>query len=419
MNGTMETVQQRWHALRTSAEGRRSMWSGIGLVGSSIAAAVTVTIAATQLGTASYGVYAGIGALVNLAAMFGAMGTKEVLLQRVTRDRAELAPAWGVLLAANAVVGVPLLWLTVGVSALLLPGRDLVAIALIAAAEYISTGLVKGPAYAWVALDRYPLVAATNIFDACLRGLAACSLLVGTPDVRRLAVALAIALSLGAVVVNLVLARDAGRPTLLWDELVAGCRNGAPFSVATISSAVQSNIDQFMLVRARLDLDAGLYAAGVRLISYSMLPLHALMSAAVPEFFRRGQDSLDAALRYGRKLVPPLVIMSLVGAGLAVAGSVPLGRLFGDRFDGVFPVVAALALFPLLRVLQLLLANALMGSAQQRLVARTQLVSAAVNVALNLPLIPWLGWRGAVVSTYASELVNLSLLWAGSRRARR
>jgi len=395
------------------------VWSTTGLVGSSLAAAATVMIAARQLGTARYGLYAGIGALVNLAAMFGAMGTKDILLQRVTRDRAALPGAWGVLLAANFLVGVPLLGLTIGGAALLLPGRDLGAIALIATAEYLSAGLVKGPANAWVALDRFPLVAAVNIYDAVLRLAAALTLVLGAPTVRQLAVALFLAMLAGSISVNLALVPVAGRPTLRWSELVDGCRRGAAFSVATISGAVQSNIDQFMLVRARLDVDAGLYAAGVRFVGYGMLPLHALVSAAVPEFHRVGADGVGAGLDYGRRLVRPIVALSLVGAAVSVAVSAPLGALFGDRFDGVVVVAAALALFPLVRMLEVLVATALMGSGHQGFVARCQTASAAGNVVANLVLIPSYGWAGAAVATYASELANLAALWWGAQRRRR
>ncbi|MEZ5233653.1 MAG: hypothetical protein R2749_13260 [Acidimicrobiales bacterium] len=223
---------RRLDALRRSPEGRRSLFSAVGLAGSSVALALTVYVAARQLGTARYGVYAGIGAFVNLAAMFGASGTKDLLLQRASRDRAELPAAWGVLLAANAVVGVPLLALTVGGAALLLQGRDLTAIALIAVAEYVSAGLVKGPANAWVALDRFPMVAAVNIADAMLRLGATAVLLVGTPEVRRLAVALAIAMAAGAIGVNAALAAEVGRPRRRHGELLpsAGraCRSRWP-----------------------------------------------------------------------------------------------------------------------------------------------------------------------------------------------
>ena len=274
------------------------------------------------------------------------------------------------LLAANVVVGIPLLTATVGLAALLLPDRDMTAIALIALAEYVSIGLVKAPAATWVALDRFPLVAATNVFDAVLRLLAACSLFVWDATIRTLAIALAGVMIGGAVVVNAAVWRSAGRPRLAVAELVDSCRKGASYSIASVSTAVQSNIDQFMLVRARLDVDAGLYALGVRFIGYSMLPLHALTAATVPEIFSRGHRGIGPAAAYARRLVRTVAALSVVGALVAIAVAGPLGRFLGDRFDGVLAVVAVLAGYPLLRSAQNLATTVLMGSGHQRVVAR-------------------------------------------------
>lgn len=413
-----KAIRARFDSARSSAEGPRSVWSAVGLVGSSVAMALMVFVLARQLGTADYGVYAGIGALVLLAAAFGGMGTRQVLLQRVTRDPNELPWAWGVLLAANVVVGVPLVAATVGLAALLLPGQDLVSVALIAIAEFLSAGLVKGPATAWVALDRFPLVAAVTIFDTVLRLVAACSLLVWTAEVRTLAIALLIVMTVGSIVVNLALGRTAGRPRFVMAELIDGCRKGAPFSVATVSGTVQSNIDQFMLLRARLEVDAGLYALGVRFIGYSMLPLHSLLSATVPEFFRRGHSGIGEGLRYGRRMAPIIAAISLGGAAVAVALAAPIGRLFGDQFGGVFAVVLALSLFPLIRSMETLVGSALLGSGHQSVVARVALATAALNVALNVPLILWLGWWGAAIATYVSEIIKLVVLWVAAQRLR-
>ncbi|MEM8746176.1 MAG: oligosaccharide flippase family protein [Actinomycetota bacterium] len=410
-------LADRWARLRASPEGRRSAWSGIGLIVSSALVAVVVFVAARDLGTAEYGVYAGIGALVNLAAVFGALGAKDVLLKRGTADAAALPAAWGVLLVANVVVAVPLLTLTVGVAALLLPGRDLVAIIALAVAEYVSAGLVKGPGNIWVALDRFGMVAFVNILDAALRVVAVIILVLGTPEVRTLALALAVCIGIGAMIVNALAWRAIGRPTFRRTELDTSLRQGAGFSITTVSNTVQTNIDQFMLLRARLDVDAGLYAAGARLIQYSMLPLHALTAGAVREFFRLGNDGLEQSLAYARSLRRTFAVLSLGGALFAVAISPIAGAVLGDEFDGVVPVVLALAGYPLLRSAQTLVSQPLLGSGHQSEVARIQVSTAILNVAINLPLIAAFGLWGAVIATYVSELATLALLIRTARRS--
>ena len=73
---------------------------------------------------------------------------------------------------------------------------------------------------------------------------------------------------------------------------------------------------------------------------------------------------------------------------------------------------------PLVRALQILYSTALLGGGHQRAVARLQVGTAALNVVANLPLIAVFGWKGAVIATYVSEVVNLGGLatMAGRRR---
>jgi O-antigen/teichoic acid export membrane protein len=390
------------------------MWTSTGLVGSSVLAAVVLTIVARQLGTANAGVFWGIGAFVNLAAIFGALGAREMIVQRGSRDHASLPSAWGVLLVANVVVGVPLVAVTVGLAALFLPRIDAGTIATIAVAEFVSNGLVKAPGNVWVALDRFRNVALVAIFDSALRVTAAASLAIGVASVQRLATALLVAMVTGAVVVNVEVAREIGRPRCTRDDLMTTFRSGTAFSVAAVSGTVQTNIDQFMLLRAGLAIDTGIYAAGARVLQYSMLPLHALIGASQREFFRLGEHGVAPGLAYGRRLLKPMLAIAVAGALVAVIAAPALGWVLGDEFDGITPVVAALALFPALRAAQSSMTNALAGSGHQGFVARAQIVTAAINVALNLPLIAWLGWGGAVIATYVSEVVFLVAIRRGA-----
>jgi O-antigen/teichoic acid export membrane protein len=408
------SIAERWQRARSSPEGRRSVWTSTGLVVSSVLAAIVVVIIGRELGTGNTGVYYGIGAIVNLAAFFGALGAREMLLQRGSRDATALPSAWGVLLAANVVVGVPLVAITIAIASFFLDAIAIDVIAMIAVAEFVSNGLVKSPGNVWVALDRFKTVTTVAVFDSSLRLGAALTLLGGDASVRKLATAMLVAMVVGAVVVNLAVHRAIGRPRLTAADLRETCRVGAPFSVAAVSGQVQTNIDQFMLLRANLLVDTGLYATGVRVMQYSMLPMHALMGASQREYFRHGEHGVASGLAYGRRMLVPLVGIAAAGAIVAIVASPFLGMILGDEFDGITPVVIALVGFPAIRAWQTMYGASLVGSGHQGFVARAQIGTAALNIALNLPLIAWLGWGGAVISTYVCELVFLALIRRGA-----
>jgi O-antigen/teichoic acid export membrane protein len=72
-----------------------------------------------------------------------------------------------------------------------------------------------------------------------------------------------------------------------------------------------------------------------------------------------------------------------------------------------------LAPIPLLRACHYFLADALTGAGHQRARSVVQIVVAAVNVLLNLWIIPIYSWEGAAWTSLGCDaLLALGLLWA-------
>ncbi len=92
--------------------------------------------------------------------------------------------------------------------------------------------------------------------------------------------------------------------------------------------------------------------------------------------------------------------------------------LLGDDYDGVAVVIWSMSGFPVLRIMQSLLGDSLKGVGRFGAASAAIMITAALNVTLNLWLIPDYSWKGAAVATYASEIVYLGLLFAALRRAR-
>src|SRR5207248_3124054 len=86
-------------------------------------------------------------------------------------------------------------------------------------------------------------------------------------------------------------------------------------------------------------------------------------------------------------------------------------KMFGSGYGEAALVIRGLALLPALRVLQYFPGNALSGAGYYRFRSACQAGTAALNVGLNVLLIPRLGWRGAVFATIAAETVFAAALW--------
>ncbi len=402
-----------------SPERWRSSWSLVGFAGRALLAAVTIVGIARSLGTAGYGVYIGIVAYVGLLAPLASLGVGEVMTKRVARNPSELRHAWGTTLGTTFTTGAVLYIATVAAGTLILPGRDLATIALFGGVEFLSTGMMHNHARAYAALDRYPQMAATHIADSGARAVIALAYwLLGGSSLRTLALAMFASILFTSLASGFALARAHGSPRLAWGDLRPAAKEGSRFALGDAAQTVQTNVDQTMLLSAGFDKEAGLYGAGVRLIQYSLLPANSIFAAAYPEFFRRGANGIEAAYSYSRELRRRVVTATLGGALIAVLFSPIAGFILGDEFDGVVPVVLAMAIYPLVRGLEINTADVLSGSGRQAYRSKAQFFTAGLNVALNIALIPSYSWKGAVAATYLSELVFLGLLLFGVRRGR-
>lgn len=390
---------------------RRSQWSFVGLVGRAALSVIVILALARALGTEGYGVFAGIIAFVTLVAPISTMGISETLVQRVANNRVAVNSAWGSLLVAFSTIGVALYVLTVVAALFVLPGRDMVAIALLGAMEFISAGVLIGHSRACAALDRYPALAAHQIGEGAARAAAAVAFWsTGSDDLRLLAAFLLAAVVISALVSTAWLVASIGRPSFVGVDLRAESRAGSAFAVNEVSAAVQANVDKTMLVSFGFDEEAGIYAAGYRIVAYAMMPIGAVLAGSYPEFFRRGGVGLASAMEYSRDLRPRIIALGILSGVTAVLVSPIAAWALADQFGGVVPVVVALSVLPLIKGLQNVSADVLTGSGEQPFRAKAVVATALLNVLLNLALIPAFTWKGAVAATYVSEIVLLFVI---------
>ena len=387
------------------------MWSFTGLLGRAALSTVMVIAATRALGVEDYGVLVGVVAFVNLFAPLNAMGAGEVLIQRVAQSRDNFRAAWGAVFALLLTVGTVLYLVMVLLGALILPSVDPLTIAVFGAAEFVAAGVIGNNVRAYAALDRYRSLAVCYLAEGTARaGAAVVFWASASTDLLVLGLLMLGGLTIVALGTSLALGHHWGLPTRPTRSLADEGRAGAPFAITQTSDMVQTNIDKALLLSFGLDRDAGIYGAGYRLSSYAMMPVMAVLSAAYPEFFRRGQVGLASAMAYSKRLRRPLMGLAIL-AGVGAAALSPVAAwAFGDQFGGVVPVAVGLSAYPLVKALQALWGDVLTGTGHQSYRSRVQVATAVLNIAVNLVLIPPFGWQGALVATYISEMVLLGLL---------
>jgi O-antigen/teichoic acid export membrane protein len=73
-------------------------------------------------------------------------------------------------------------------------------------------------------------------------------------------------------------------------------------------------------------------------------------------------------------------------------------------------ILQALALLPLALMAQNVFSEALTGANRQRARSIAQVAVALLCFGLNMALVPGMGWQGAVIATYVSQVVLAALV---------
>jgi O-antigen/teichoic acid export membrane protein len=135
--------------------------------------------------------------------------------------------------------------------------------------------------------------------------------------------------------------------------------------------------------------------------------------------YRAGHTSINDSLNVVRRYAGAVVVYSILAGVILVAISRFLPEIIGEDFSEMAVMTLALAGMPLLQSSHRILGAVLMTSGEVHWKGAAQVLTASLNIVLSLILIAQFSWQGAVVSSYASELILLAIFVAVLRRRRR
>jgi len=369
------------------------------VAGAALTATTTVLIA-VSLSKSAYGTFAAVtavaGALVVAAdlgltsslARFIARGTVDrALLVRVVLMRAALAAGAGGLLALYG-AGVQAGW--IGEShASEVPELLYVAGALVVANSF--TALISG---------------LLPVFRS-IRALMALTILQPLLELVGVAIVLALALEASAVMAAMVIAAAltgaVGIPIVVRrasaaehpSSLISVARYGSALAVVWVSMALFGVVDLLAIGYFHDSEAVAPFALVLKLIAVIQLPGVAIAAIVAPRLADRGSRSLHLFERWLGTLVAAYAGLVVIAAVLAPQGFAAIG----SEYDGDSPLLLALAPYALLAGIAPLVSMAanFLGGARRRL--RLALATLAVNIVLDVLLVPSLGAYGAALAT--------------------
>ena len=369
-------------------------------------------IVARMLGTADYGGFVSVTALVAIISTFAGLACEVVLVKNVSRDPDAFARYFGnglILLAITA----PVLVAISNVAVLLLSGARVpwLIVTMMAVADLFFLRVNMLCAASYQAFDRMKKCALLNTgFSACR--LAGALLAVLT--VRHLGIVSWAFFYSGSAVAAALLSftlvtRDLGWPR--WFIARQEFHFGFHTALQSTMFFAMRDIDKPLLGRLVSLPVAGLYAAAFRLADAAVVPIRALMYTASARYFRHGRNGARGSSDFALRLLPYGVVYgALAFAGIEI---VPwfLPWVLGRQYAGAAEVLRIFGVLPLLHATYNIGADALSASGHQPTRSSVQGIAAGLMAVLCVVLIPRFGIYGAAFANVASHATMAAMTW--------
>jgi O-antigen/teichoic acid export membrane protein len=236
-------------------------------------------------------------------------------------------------------------------------------------------------------------------------GIAALSLGYGVVSV---AVTYSIGSTIGVIVGFVLLRRTIGVPamrvaTRAWRGLSSA---SLPFATQDTFGLLLARVDTLILAAIATQAAVGRYGAAYRLFESSLLVTYAIAGAFAAMFSYLGRDT-DPPLRavYERSIKLSLVLLAPVAVAFAVLAEPICRAIYGPSLASAGVPLRILAPAVLLMAVVTLANSLLLSRENPRRMVSLAAAMAAVNVALNIALIPPFSDAGAAAAMVATELI--------------
>ena len=222
-------------------------------------------------------------------------------------------------------------------------------------------------------------------------------------------------LGLAALVLALWLTRSSWVPGMDTRAARTLLSVGVPLVPASLFSWLMTYSDRFFLVQFREITDVGHYAIAIRLAGVLSLLIVAFETAWYPFAYASAQRHEHRVL-FARVLTTALLGMLPLAGALGLFAREALLLLTTPAYLPAYPYVGLLALALVANGASQVVIVGVQLSGRTWHIAWTAGAAAALNVALNLALIPPLGVLGAATSALLGFTASATLLYAVGRR---
>lgn len=397
---------------------RNTIVRAAGEIVGKLASLVLFAALARAVGEAGLGAFVLAFAVVQIAMLPIGLGADRYLLRRVAQDRSRIDELGGVVVQKLALAAPVVAATFVAVNLLDYDSETRAAVYLLAPGVLLDS-LAKSLFSVFNAYERGELLAATVVVQrvaAAALGLAALAAGYGVVAVAGTYTAGA-ALGFGLAV--WLLRRSIGLPRRIipWREWRRLSRGAAPFGVQDLFGILLAKIDAVILSLMATQAAVGRYGAAYRLLEATWFIGSSINGAFAAMYTYLGTDTeptVQAAFQRSIKLALAALVPCAVTFGVLAE---PVSRLiFGAEFEDAAGPLRLLAPAVVLVGVVLLGTSLIVSRRDPRIMVAVAAGMLAVNVALNVVLIPVYGDDGAAAAMLVTEaLAVLAVVGVAAR----
>lgn len=301
--------------------------------------ASTLLLVARMLGPQQFGAFAGIAALAVMLGALPTFGTHLVLLGKVAQHSARSRQVLAYAMPTTIACGALLLVVYLGINATVLAhaGVPVGVLLAIGSAETLLQPFFLFPSALMLARGRVARSQLLMLLPLMIRLAVAGGVLWLQPaDPLRLygyGYFVASALALAAVLVAMRHSIPGWRRWRLPGK--SELRHAGGYAALNATKVGPTELDKTLAMRLMPLGDAGLYAAGARVISAVTLPVAAMMFSALPRLFREGREASPQMARLLGWIFAVTLGYSIVLSSAIWFVAPWFEWIFGSKYDGI------------------------------------------------------------------------------------
>jgi O-antigen/teichoic acid export membrane protein len=368
---------------------------------------------ARSLGPDAFGAFAAVVALAAVLGPFSGMGTTNLFIRDVRSGKRDAVVCWGNGLLLTTLSGTLLTIVVVVLNYVFHLKTGFFVVVMVCISDLIFMKVTELAAFGFAASDRMKDTSIQSVVVSLLRltAIALLTAILRSVSLSQWVWAYLFTSILGTAYAVYKGSKLWGSPRVQLTSLREDISEGIFFSISTSATSIYNDVDKIMLGRLSDFVSTGIYSAAYRIIDVSMTPVRSLVSAAYPQFFKKGVDGMRATYPYAKSLIYK---SSLYGAAISTGVwlfAPVLPSLLGKQYVAAVPALRLLALIPFLRCFHVFLADSLSGAGFQRTRTAIQVIVGVINVGLNLVILPRYSWRGAAWTSLACDGMLVVIFW--------